>query len=140
MRETTAFASWFAAHDATFFFGDSTVSVTSGFWPFFDRLAEVGFVELPDQTVREGYTRLPLERVVNAADVGLRPPHVAPRAVDVRDLERPPRDPLEQGDRLEQRCLVAPADVVERSGRRTIHRRDRGGDDVRDLGEAARLL
>ena len=45
MRETTAFASWFAAHDATFFFGDNTVRVTSGFWPFFERLPEIGFVE-----------------------------------------------------------------------------------------------
>src|SRR5438105_15275576 len=51
MRETTAFASWFAAHDATFFFGDSTVSVTSGFCPFFERLPEIGFVEIPERNV-----------------------------------------------------------------------------------------
>ena len=51
MRETTAFASWFAAHEATFFFGDSTVSVTSGFCPFFERLPEIGFVEIPERNV-----------------------------------------------------------------------------------------
>src|SRR5579862_6748589 len=49
MRETTAFASWLAEHAATFFFGDRTVSDTSGFWPFFARLPEIGFVEMPDR-------------------------------------------------------------------------------------------
>src|ERR1700752_5001488 len=51
MREMTAFASWFAAHAATFFFEDSTVRETSGFCPFFERLPEIGFVEIPDRNV-----------------------------------------------------------------------------------------
>jgi hypothetical protein len=51
MRARTARTSPFAAQAATFRFEDWTVNSTSGFWPFFDRLPEIGCVEMPPRNV-----------------------------------------------------------------------------------------
>src|SRR5207302_7056355 len=82
------------------------------------------------ETVAQRSLRLPPERVANAFDVGARTQHVALRDIDVTDVERTSGGFLEDCDRLEDRCLLPAADVVDGALRSTLHRAGGGSDRV----------